>query len=335
MSGEYGKLYKRAWGDRDFKALTAHEQLQYLKLISQPDVSMAGILTHAAMRWAGQTADLGAEDIERALEGLERKRFVAYDRDTQELLIRSYIRNDGGWKSPLTMKGIRAAVERVLSVKLRRIISSELTKIDTSDLSEKVSERYNGTVKEYVEGALIALTKGFPPLDVWACDTPSDTPTDTPSEGLHDFAPLTPSTSPAPSPATAPSPAERGDYDDKLPVIAGENSVAVAPPPSRTRGSRLPKDWFPARDEATLRAEAGRSAEQLEHELEKFRDHWASAPGSKGVKADWNATWRNWIKRAAEWDRNSGRPRTAAAMSESDWASHMQNAIAADERDAS
>ena len=105
MSGEYGKLYKRAWGDRDFKALTAHEQLQYLKLISQPDVSMAGILTHASMRWAGQTSDLNAADIDRALQGLERARFIAYDRETQELLIRSYIRNDGGWKSPLTMKG--------------------------------------------------------------------------------------------------------------------------------------------------------------------------------------------------------------------------------------
>ena len=27
-----------------------------------------------------------------------------------------------------------------------------------------------------------------------------------------------------------------------------------------------------------------------------FKDFWAAAPGSKGVKADWLATWRNWVR---------------------------------------
>ena len=33
--GEYGKIFKRAWGDADFKALTCQQQLLYLKLVSQ------------------------------------------------------------------------------------------------------------------------------------------------------------------------------------------------------------------------------------------------------------------------------------------------------------
>lgn len=35
-------------------------------------------------------------------------------------------------------------------------------------------------------------------------------------------------------------------------------------------------------------------------ELEKFRDYWAALPGQKGVKTDWPATWRNWVRRASE-----------------------------------
>lgn len=35
-------------------------------------------------------------------------------------------------------------------------------------------------------------------------------------------------------------------------------------------------------------------------ELEKFRDYWAAQPGQKGVKTDWPATWRNWVRRVAE-----------------------------------
>ena len=32
--GEYGKIFKRVWGDADFKALTCQQQLLYLKLVS-------------------------------------------------------------------------------------------------------------------------------------------------------------------------------------------------------------------------------------------------------------------------------------------------------------
>lgn len=39
---------------------------------------------------------------------------------------------------------------------------------------------------------------------------------------------------------------------------------------------------------------------RCETELAKFRDYWAALPGQKGVKTDWPATWRNWVRRAAE-----------------------------------
>jgi hypothetical protein len=56
----------------------------------------------------------------------------------------------------------------------------------------------------------------------------------------------------------------------------------------RARGTRLPSDWQPT----DFQGEAS--------ELEKFRDWAASAPGQKGVKADWDATWRNWMRRVRE-----------------------------------
>jgi len=65
---------------------------------------------------------------------------------------------------------------------------------------------------------------------------------------------------------------------------------------SHARGSRLPPDWMPK--------------EHLDEklELEKFRDYWIAQPGQKGVKTDWDATWRNWVRRAAE--RPQARPST-------------------------
>lgn len=35
-------------------------------------------------------------------------------------------------------------------------------------------------------------------------------------------------------------------------------------------------------------------------EYECFCDYWHAKAGSNAVKVDWDATWRNWIRRAAE-----------------------------------
>jgi hypothetical protein len=38
-------------------------------------------------------------------------------------------------------------------------------------------------------------------------------------------------------------------------------------------------------------------------EVARMMDHFAAAPGARGVKLDWSATWRNWSGRAAEYAR--------------------------------
>lgn len=211
-NGEYAKLYKKVWGDSDFKALTARQQLQYMKLVSQSDISLAGVLTLAPTRWATQTHDLTVEDIEQAICDLEAAKFIVCDRETQEVLVRSYIRNDGLWKSTKTMKAIKAAIERVLSDKLKGVISWELTRIDTTVISDKVSDTYGQSSRQYVEGVIGHLIDEnqplHPPWDIppdTPSDTPCHTPSDTPSGGVFQPSPLTPAPANAPTNAIAPA----------------------------------------------------------------------------------------------------------------------------------
>jgi hypothetical protein len=35
-------------------------------------------------------------------------------------------------------------------------------------------------------------------------------------------------------------------------------------------------------------------------EIEKFRDYWAAKAGKDACKVNWNATWRNWVRSAAD-----------------------------------
>lgn len=69
--------------------------------------------------------------------------------------------------------------------------------------------------------------------------------------------------------------------------------------PQRRRGSRLALDWQPA-DESDLIRELALQPGNVIAEQRKFRDFWASKPGKDGTKLDWQATWRNWLRSAAE-----------------------------------
>jgi uncharacterized protein YdaU (DUF1376 family) len=61
------------------------------------------------------------------------------------------------------------------------------------------------------------------------------------------------------------------------------------------RGSRLASDWF-------LSKSMGEWATQERPDLdvrqvaEQFKDYWVAQAGQKGVKLDWDATWRNWVR---------------------------------------
>jgi len=63
-----------------------------------------------------------------------------------------------------------------------------------------------------------------------------------------------------------------------------------------SKGTRLKEDWV-LPDEWRLWAQSKRPDIDVDEEAEIFRDYWIAIPGQKGVKLNWYATFRNWIRR--------------------------------------
>jgi hypothetical protein len=61
------------------------------------------------------------------------------------------------------------------------------------------------------------------------------------------------------------------------------------------RGSRLAQDWFLNKSMGDWATEE-RPDIDVRQVAEQFKDYWISQPGQKGVKLDWDATWRNWVR---------------------------------------
>lgn len=100
--------------------------------------------------------------------------------------------------------------------------------------------------------------------------------------------------------------------------VTRDNTATQYPVPSNqkpreregTRGTRLPTDWEPGETGFAFAAQHGMANGRAHSELEKFKDWWAAQPGQKGVKLDWQATWRTWVRKAAEFSAAGGRPQT-------------------------
>jgi uncharacterized protein YdaU (DUF1376 family) len=61
------------------------------------------------------------------------------------------------------------------------------------------------------------------------------------------------------------------------------------------RGSRLPQDWVLTKSLGEW-AQTERPDLNIRQVAEQFKDYWIAQAGQKGVKLDWAATWRNWVR---------------------------------------
>ena len=61
------------------------------------------------------------------------------------------------------------------------------------------------------------------------------------------------------------------------------------------RGSRLAQDWFLSKSMGDW-ATKERPDLDVHQVADQFKDYWVAQAGQKGVKLDWDATWRNWVR---------------------------------------
>lgn len=92
------------------------------------------------------------------------------------------------------------------------------------------------------------------------------------------------------------------------------STIKLEPPkPSAlraARASRIPEDFIPQEDHYLLAKELGLNCEM---EFQKFRDHFLGAPGQRGLKLDWDATLRNWLRTSFDRGGSNGQQQVGKA----------------------
>lgn len=252
MSRNYTQIMTAIWLDADFRALTADAQWTYLMLISQSDITSIGSLPITLKRWASYASGMSIKKLSGGIAELERHRFVVVDHTVEELLVRSFVRWDGGYKIPKRLEAIKATAQRLNSKALQQVAAYELDQLGIAHSIDR----------EPIE----SLSNGYPE--------------DTESPGV---VVTKVGTTPNPQPTT---------------INTGSG------------GNRIDPDWQPTpRLIEFVKAECPSVNGRVE--TDNFRDWWISKAGKDALKTDWDATYRNWMRKAQK-EADERRPRTAA-----------------------
>ena len=263
MARDRANINTGIWTDDEFIDITRDEQWLYFLLMTDPKLSYAGVTDWRPGRLAQRSSNTTKEDIEQAGAMLQAGRYIFIDEDTEEVLVRSFLRHDGLLKQPRLGVSMFNAYGSIASKDIRKVVIHELKRLHDEFPEWKAFGV--DKVRELLKLSSADMSEFTPSV------TPGFTPNATQGQGMH--------TSTATSTSTSTSTSK--DVEG-----SGE---------SQSRAVRLPDGWLPRDAHKKFAAENNLD---IEIEAANFRDH---AQANDRRQKDWDAAFRMWLRKSTEY----------------------------------
>jgi len=133
----YAMVFCSIWADPDFRALSPAGQWLYLNRLTSPSLTHVGSADWRPKRIAALADGADVQFVEAAGAELAATRFVVIDDETEEILLRSFVRWDGLMKMPNMAIAMAKAHAALASEQLRQVAVHELRRLrlDQPDLT--------------------------------------------------------------------------------------------------------------------------------------------------------------------------------------------------------
>lgn len=137
MARTHAAIRLDIWGDDDWRTLSIPAQHLYLLLLTSPTLTYAGVADWRPARLAGLSALATAAEVTAAADELEAALFVIRDDETEEILVRSFLKHDGLMEKPNVAKAMVTAYGKTISATLRGVIVYQLRRLASVDPEPK------------------------------------------------------------------------------------------------------------------------------------------------------------------------------------------------------
>ena len=161
MARDYAKIYTSIRDDDEFRLLGPAAQGLYFQLLIG-EVSKAGTFWWRPKKLAQLFGSTTPDDIETIGTELADHRFVLIDYDTDEALVRSFIRHDGILKSPNMVKSMVATWRDIGSQVIKDVVLNQVRREVERTPSLRDLHVLPEVFKEPSESVDETLPSGFP-----------------------------------------------------------------------------------------------------------------------------------------------------------------------------
>lgn len=169
--------------DPDLRALTPHAKLLYLFFLQDVYLNAAGVMRLCDEEWA-EDLGLTLSELEKALDELCDARFVVVGERRREILVRTFIRNDGIADQPNILKQALSHARLTRSPLIRSALAVELRKLPPPPPPKELG---NGRRMVYPDPHACADEldpKGTPPPPPNGIPAPREEASENPSQEL-------------------------------------------------------------------------------------------------------------------------------------------------------
>lgn len=160
MARSYGAIICAIWDDPEFCALSSDAQRTYLMLVTQPDISACGSLPLTLRRWSKTLPERDRNRLQPSLDELGEHRFILIDADTEELLVRTFPKHDGGYKHSKRVLAVIGFAEAIRSQSLRNAVAVELDKLGVKTAIQVLPDRDSIGNEQVIDSGRSVVTLG-------------------------------------------------------------------------------------------------------------------------------------------------------------------------------
>ena len=129
MARDRANIRTDIWNDDEFRELSGPAQLLYLQLLTSATLTYAGVADWRPKRIASLSARRTSGAVNDAADELIAGLYIVVDEDTEEVLIRSFLKHDGLLQKPNVTKAMVKAFDKVYSITLKGVIVHELKRL--------------------------------------------------------------------------------------------------------------------------------------------------------------------------------------------------------------
>lgn len=278
MAREFAKVKSGIWQDDDFRELPREAQHLYFVILTDPELSYCGVTDWRPRRIVPKATNWTLADVQDAGTILSERLLIVVDEDTEEVLVRSFLRHDGVMQHNKLCISAMTAFSAVASNDLRGVIVHELNR----------------------------LAKEFPEWPSWERDQVREVLKRRTLD--PELVPrLAPGVAPGLGPGPAPEPAANASRPQPVPYNSNGNSTI-------TTATSEPEGFADFWNTYPRREGKGKAREAYEKALAKIDHHTIISSARKYAQANANTerkfvamptTWLN----QERWDDDHGTPK--------------------------